>query len=1107
MFAHLHARSWFSFLAGGSSPEELAAAAAAHGMEALALTDTNGVYGAVRFQQACRRHGIRPIVGAEVGVVADAPVGNGRSPLVLLARTQQGYANLCRILTQAHLASRGEPALSLADIAEHRDGLVCLSGGRDGLLYRLAMERKEGAARRWLAMLRDVFGEHLYAELVHYARPGDGALMTKLYDLAVPLGIGLVATGDVRHARREQYIRYDLASCIRLGITVYQPHPERPVNGELYMKDEQQMRRHIPFPEAFENAAAIAASCSVDLLPGAIVSPGARLPDGVLPFTLLHDRCIAAVPHRYDTSRREQAMKQLANELSVVGALGLEEFFLVVSEVTDEARRRGIRCAGRGSAANSIIAYLLGITGVDPLEHHLLFERFLHGGRKSTPDIDIDFDSERRSEVIAWMEERFGTEQTAMTATVITYGLRMALRDVAKVLGWPNEVLSDLTSTVPSSSPRAVRSYRENIVAVLGESPLIDLLMEMTESLEGCPRHLSLHSGGMILSRSPLHNYTPIQVSANGVKEVQFDKNDVEALGLIKLDVLGLRMLAAVSEALELIERSTGQRIDIDELSLNDPATFELIRSGRTLGTFQIESQGQMHLLAMHQPETFGDLIAEIALFRPGPLQGGMVRPFINRRRGIELVAYDDPLLEPLLKDTYGVILYQEQVLEVAHQFAGMSLAEADSFRSLMSRFRSAAEMEGMRGRFVCGAIERGVTEERANYVFDKISNFVGYGFCRSHAAAFAKTVYQSCWLKEHHPAAFMAAIMQQRPGMYSLNTLEEEARRFGVPVLLPEINRSGMRYELEQADGVWCIRKPLAAITELSGDDARTIVLERLNGAFASVEDLYARVALPRDTWDMLARSGALDTLAGSSRRALWMIGVLARRLGASGRRRAPMLFEMPALEEGDIPALPILGQRERLQWDFIAQSSARRHPMTLVRRLLTSLEVRPVATCYAFTASGLRPPSAPHPVLTIAGTVILRQMPPTANGVMFVTLEDESGMIQCIVYPALRERLGLALTRSALVARGELQIMGNWRGLVLLDAWVLDGMLGGYEGYPSAYGGTDRLIIEDAQSPEESLAEYQAELFNVEEVREAMKAGEPVLPGRRNRGRAHVA
>jgi error-prone DNA polymerase len=904
------------------------------------------------------------------------------------------------------------------------------------------------------------------------------------------------------------------------------------------MRSEKALRKLIPYPRAFARAEEIAKACTLDLIPGYITPPAAAVPPPHSPREYLHRQCREAFERRYpaeseidsngieidgieidgieiDTdpfnrpkdpaATRRKAAAQLQKELGVIGKLELDEFFLVVYEIIEKARELGIRCAGRGSAANSIVAYLLGITGVDPVAHNLLFERFLHAGRKGTPDIDVDFDSERRDEIITWIEERFGIEQTAMTATIITYRVRSAIRDTAKALGWPMDTVNRFSKAVPPYGGRTLADYRLRLERITGNSPLLDKLLEMTQDILGAPRHLGLHSGGMVLSRKPLHHFSPIQVSANGVKVMQFDKDDVEALGLVKFDVLGLRMLATLSETVEIIHRHGQNKINIDELSLDDIPTFNMMRASKTLGVFQIESQGQLHLLAQHQPEDFGDLINEIALFRPGPLQSGMVHPFVRRRRGLEKVVYDHPLLEPLLKDTYGVIIYQEQVLEIANQFANMSLEEADEFRRLMSHFRDPGEMEGMRDRFVAGAMRNGVSHAVATKVFDNVANFVGYGFCRSHAAAFAKTVYQSAYLKRHYSAAFMAAFMQHRPGMYNLMTLEEEARRFGVSILVPDINRSGFRYDIEriQAPGAAgvvhetgatrgagaaksAIRKPITSIQGVSSEHARAIVWERRNGPYISVQDFYERVALGIDHFRNIARSGALDELAGGSRKALWEVGLLHRSVGEPGRRPEAALFDIPPFTEEDIPELPSLTLDERLSWDYETHHAARIHPMTLARRTLNELEIRPISMCYSLgravpvtphtmasggSASGSAAfrGASPHgrkketrdgPVVTVAGIAMLRQRPRTANGVMFLTLEDETGFVQCVLYSTVLEALDHVFSQSAIIVRGTLQVMGNWRGLVVQYAWPLNGILGGYEGHASMGGGRDHMV-----------------------------------------------
>ena len=1076
MFAHLHVRSWFSFLAGGSSPEALAHQASTIGADAVAITDRDGMQGAVRFQQACDSAGVKPLFGAEIRITKcieeDKPSrveaqGEEVAPvsLVLLAENRKGYANLNQLLTRAHLRNRECPAVTLEEVEAHSNHLFCLTGAHGSRLWRLIDQRQTVAARTWVEDLAHIFGDRLSIEVANHLLPGDKRRLRRLARLGKKASVPLAATGNAYYAVHDHYQRYDLLTCIRIGETVFDEHPQRPKNGEAYLRPEKEMRRLIPYEKAFDRTEEIAQACQVDLLPGRITPPKADYsadcpPDEHL-WTLSQNR----LAERYDANRRNEARKQLKDEIRTISSLNMSEFFLVVREVVEAAEERGIRCAGRGSAANSIVAYLLGITNVDPIEHNLLFERFLHKGKGGTPDIDIDFDSDRRDEIIEWMERRFGIEQTAMTATVVTYQLRSALRDVAKALGWPLSTIDELTSLVPRRSAGQVSDYSDVIHRKLEKSPLADTLIKATAALEECPRHLGLHSGGMLLSRKPLSEFTPIQRSANGVRMAQFDKRDVEAMGLVKLDVLGLRMLSTLSETEELVRRHEDEAFDVDELPREDTQTYNLIRSGQTIGLFQIESQGQHHLLAQHQPEEFQDLITQVALFRPGPLQGNMVHPYVRRRRGKEPVTYDHPSLKPILKDTYGIILFQEQLLEIAHQFAGMPLEEADRFRDEISEARDPSELKEMRDHFLEGAVQNGIPRSDAEDVFEKISGFVGYGFCRSHAAAFAETVYQSAYLKAHHPAAFLAAVMTHRPGMYSQMTLEEEARRFDVDMLGPDIHRSSVRFDLESTSEGWAIRKPLTSVEEVSSEDARTIIFGRLNEPFESVEDLYRRVAVDVDVLRNLARSGALADISQDGRTALWEVGVLHERLGSPGQSRQPRLFDDPALTSKDVPDLPELSERERLSWDLKTHRAARRHPMTLVRHQLTDLEIRPIETCRAFGTTISVSPDDPPPKITVAGLSILRQQPSTANGVMFLTLEDETGYIQCVCRPEIRQAYGHVFQGGAVIAQGKLQIEGNWRGLVVTQAWRLDGIFGGYEGRASASGGRDRWVRDEEE------------------------------------------
>ena len=1001
------------------------------GQGAIALTDKDGVYGAVRFQQACQDLGLHSIIGSEVTV-------DGH-PLVFLARSQKGFFNLNRLLTAAHFSSSKIANLRIEEIGDGAEDLICLTGGREGRLWDALSRGNRDEAKSWLRALLGTGFAQVYVEIFNGVYPYDSYVMKSAYSLAREMGVPAVATNDVRFALPEDYKRFDLLTCVRLKLKVTQQDAVRPHNSEAYLKSEEEISRLIPFPEIIEETAKIADSCRVDLLPGTITTPAAEIPAGYSPRAWLAKKCSSSIVKKYPGDSLPPAQAQLDKEIGVISQLGLDEFFLVVAEVVEEARRRKIRCAGRGSAANSIVAYLLGITAVDPIRHNLLFERFLHQGRKGTPDIDVDFDAERRPEIITWMEERFGIDQTAMTATLVTYRLHSAVRDVGKALGWPLADVDAAIRKIPYQRASHVREYRHLLVETLGESPLLELLLELVEGLEGCPRHLGLHVGGMVLSRTNINCFSPVQISANGVKMVQFDKIDVETLGLVKFDVLGLRMLATLSEATELLELSGEACPELSELPLDDEEVLRFIRTGRTLGVFQIESQGQMHLIASHQPTCFDDLITEIALFRPGPLQGGMVHPFVRRRKGEEPVTYDHPDLEEILSDTYGVILFQEQILEIAHKFAGMPLGEADDFRALMSKYRDREEMESMRAKFVSGAMNRGVPQETAQDVFDKVSNFVGYGFCRSHAAAFAQTVYQSAWLKHFFPAAFLAAVMQHRPGMYHLMTLEEEAKRCGVEVRGPHINRSEARYSLERrSGGEMAIRKPLSSVKAVSEEIARRIVWCRFDGPFPSIGDLISRVFVPRSVLEALAGSGALDPIAGSRRKAYWEIGVLERRLSEKQPPGQMTLFELPAVSPEEIPELSDLTALEQFRWDWKTQGSSQPHPLTITRRYLNHIGVEPIQSL--FHPSPWIKERQGGPMATVAGLAILRQKPPTAKGMMFLTLEDETGFVQCVIAPQVQKRYFDNLMEPFVIVRGKVQGLRHWRCVLVQQAWALD-------------------------------------------------------------------
>jgi error-prone DNA polymerase len=1071
MFVHLHTRSWYSFRAGGSSPEALVAEAARLGMGTMGITDRHGVYGVVRFQQACKEHGLRHVFGAEVPLCW-TPSGTKQGPvgdLVLLAKDRKGYANLCQLLTDAHLTAgeredRDNPWTTLEKLSEHSEGLICLTGTDEGLLYPLIDEGMSTLASQFTGALKDIFDERLFVELSHQRRQGDDRRLDRLIRHAAQAGLPTVATGDVRYAVPRDYWRYDLLTCIRHGITVFDDHPHRPSNAMAHVQPEAELaRRGLPH-DALHRSGEIASACEVDLIPGHIIPPGARLPDGITSPELFRTKVEAGFARKYPpgAKHREAARARLDKEIDIIMHLDIQDFFLVVAEVIEEAQRRGIRCLGRGSAANSIVTFLLDITRVCPIEHNLLFERFLHRGRKGTPDIDLDFDSSRRMEIIAWMEERFGAEHTGMAATIDRYLTKSAVQDTAKALGWPAEMAVQMSKRCSHAPPTDEYNSAHIESVAGGKTPLLRILLSASTALMEVPRHLGQHSGGMVLTRDPMPYFSPLQQSANGVRVVQFDKNDLEWLGLVKLDVLGLRMLGAVSEATQLVADRQNEVIDLDALPFDDPKVYDRICEGDVLGLFQIESPAQMSAGSRIQARSMQDLIKQISLVRPGPILGGLMHPFIRRHQGIETVRYEHPILEDILHDTYGVIVFQEQVLEVAHRFAGWSLDRADQFRRLMSRFRDSTEMEGMREGFVESALQvqtdPPISRTVANRVFDQVSKFVGYGFCRSHAASFALTVYHSAYLKAYYPAAFMAAVMQHRPGMYAQMTLEQEARRHGVRVLVPDVNISGLRFDLENVQYAWAIRKPLTAVKGVSESLARDIILERQLGAFTSFEDFFHRVPADEKELRSLAKAGAFDQLEGANRTVLYKMQVLLRRratgaeLDFEAQKMAHTLLDVRSLSEKDIPALPGITLRTRLEWDLRTHSGPRVHPMIVLRQHLADWEIRPIETAREFGTSipwnERRPPT-----FTAAGLVMFRQRPGTAKGTMFIFLEDESGYIQCICKPDIREKLGEVLHESALIVKGTLQAVGPWRGIMVEEAWALGGVIGGYKGRPGGH------------------------------------------------------
>lgn len=1030
---HLHVHSNFSFLDGASPPDRLLQRAAELGMPALALTDHHGLYGAVRFIQAARAYGIKPIIGAEIAIERSdvAAESSGIAHLVLLAKDRQGYANLCRLITRAQLDHPGTPPkawvpphISRADLTQHHEGLIVLSGCRKGEIASLLREGKRDAAIAIAREYAEMFGRNFWIELEHHLLPDDTPLVEALLEVSRRTRVHCIVTNDVHYAYRHEYRLRDVLACIQTRSTLDEWNETRHANGEYYLKSIAEMRTAFRLPaRIFEPCLRatehIARLCNLELLAVSCRPPDFPVPHGETAFSYLYQLCQEGVRERYKPLTPEVS-NQLAHELSVIQQMGLASFFLCVWDIVQFSRSRGIRCAGRGSAADSIVAYVLGITTVDPLANNLLFERFLNPGRLGMPDVDIDFDSRRRDEVIEYIQTRYTTEHAAMVANVITYRSRSAFRDVAKVMGFPPSLIDHLAGQL---SYRGVRHMREELSdnndndvdggeafrppSITGtsmvdgrpkglssnneshngpNSPPLDVVLSLCEQLDGYPRHLSLHNGGMLITAEPLVDVVPLEYATSGVRVCQFNKDDVESLGLIKLDILGLRTLSIVDEAVRHIREGRGIELPIDDLQLDDPAVYDLICSSKTIGIFQIESPGQWALLERAQPRTFGDLIVQIALFRPGPLQGGMVSPYIERRQGRAAVVYPDPSLEDCLRDTLGVVIFQEQVLQVAHDFAGLSYADADGLRRAISHYRTDAQMDTCREAFVESAIQHGHERALAEGIYEMITYFSGYGFCRSHAAAFAKTVYQTAYLKVYYPAELLAAILSNEPCCYyPTQTVIEEARKWGIRVLPVDINKSSARYTVERG----AIRMGLLQVKGLTEDTAAAAVASR-NHPFTSLADFWRRTILDRNAVENLIAVGAFDSLGSNRRKLLWQIEEIVRTVPRAQRSAA---VPLPGDMSSSLPELPPLTPLDRAGLDFTLQgASAQYRIMEFYRRSLLDGGIQSIAQLQA------HPPGS---LIRTAGIVISRQQPPTANGMTFLVLQDEEGELPVAVQP----------------------------------------------------------------------------------------------------------
>lgn len=852
--AHLHVHSAFSFLNGASTPEALVEAAAEQGIDTIALTDNHRVSGIVAFLKACRRYGVKGIVGAEVSVTS---LGN----LVLLVPDAAAYVNLTQLLTQAHLANpRLETRVTWEMLEQWGGGLIALTGDRDGVLARAFIRGDDAALYAAEERLERIFGpDRVFVEVTTSLLPGDRRLFQGLQEIAQRRRWKVVATSAAHYAKKEQFGLYDLMTCIRAGRRIEEVFEVRRLNAENYLKpwsDFEKLFRD--WPQVLSNTLDLADRLEMPDFFQRRFRPLFPTPAGVTADAMLREKVLKGARWRY-RAEAPQVRGRIERELSVIQELGFSDYFLVVADVADYALRQKIRFSGRGSAADSVVAYCLGITDVDAWRRNLLFERFMSRERQEMPDIDIDFDARRRDEVEQYVTACYGADHTARVATYQTYRQRLAVREIGKVMGFPPQELDALAKSLPEA-PLTKLVERWDEVPELRQYPESDRLkavMTWAMAIEGLPRHIGTHLGGVVISKDPIDMVSPRQMSPKGVEILQFDKRDVEDLGLIKLDLLSLRTLSAVEMASQAIEMH--QPFDYDHIPLNDAATFARLQRGDSIGVFQLESPAQRALAKRLEPSTWEDIVASLALIRPGPIKGNMVDPFVARRRGEEPVTYPHPALEPILSKTYGVVLFQEQVIAIASALAGFTPGEADMLRRVMTHARSKQEMEGLGQRFREKALARGIETQVADEVFQQMVGYASYGFNEAHAAAFAETAYRTTYLLEHHPRQYFLGLLNAEPlGYYPIDVLLVEARRRGIPIFPADINCSGALMQ-EDGDG---LRVGLGFLHGMGTEMARTLVSMRPPEGYQHPQDIIERVPEARPHVMKLIDVGAFDAI-----------------------------------------------------------------------------------------------------------------------------------------------------------------------------------------------------------------------------------------------------
>ncbi len=1027
-YAPLWCKSNFSFLEGASHPDELVEEAARGGIRSLALTDRDGVYGLVRAFVKARELGVQLIAGSQVTV-------EDGSHVVLLAMDRPGYANLCNVISEGRLRSpKGESMVRWREVCERAEGIIALWGGERSLLA--------GAADPLFVArdVKDAFGDRVYAMVTRHRNADDVVTERRVRERAARFGFPIVAAVEVLYHTRARRDLQDVLACLRHGVTLSTAGRLTRPNAEHALRSPYAF--HLLFEDDRASVARteeVAARCTFTLAEIRYRYPLESLPDGTSAFEHLRRLTLDGAKERYPRERfpagiPRETLAQLEKELDVIRELEYEGYFLTMHELIQFCRRSGILCQGRGSAANSAVCYCLGITAVDPVRMELLFERFLSKERAEPPDIDLDIEHDRREEVIQWVYEKYGRTHAAMAANVVRYRARSAVREVGKVLDIPDTTLdriARLLSHYDEISPAALAQAGLDL-----DTPAHRHLVRLTSEIQDFPRHLSIHPGGFLLGHEPVRDLVPIEnATMENRTVIQWDKDDLESIGLFKVDLLGLGMLTVVNRAFDLIATHHRHRLDMATVPADDPPTYEMIRRADTVGVFQIESRAQMAMLPRLKPRNYYDLVIEVSIVRPGPITGGMVHPYLRRRNGEEEVVYPHECLEPVLKKTLGVPLFQEQVMKLAVVAADYTPGEADQLRRDMAAWRRSGRLERHHDKLISRMRAKGIEAEFAERVFDQIRGFGDYGFPESHAASFALIAYVSAWLKRHYLDAFTCAILNAQPmGFYSPATLVDDAKRHGLLVLpicvcvsewdcmmerAPSSLRAlGLRSPGDVGVQGFAVRMGLRYVKGLREDFAVRVTTARAERAFTSVDDFVQRTGCDERMRTRLSEAGTFEALEPGRREALWQArGVVEPEPFELGRSEREVAFRE-------------LSELETVAWDYEATGmSPRGHPLGALRSKLAALGL-PDAKTVAALPNGKR--------VRYAGLVIVRQRPGTAKGVVFMTLEDETGFVNLVLWQDVFNRFALvAKTSSFLGVTGKIQRESSVVHVVVESLW----------------------------------------------------------------------